>query len=66
MPAGDTVGLAAANHIRPILAGRVPALAMPHPRFAHERRPERPAARAVHFLRFDGDRATYRCPRCRH
>ena len=64
MPEGDTVRFAA-NRIRPILAGRVPALATPHPRFAHERRPQRLAERAARFLRFEVDRATYWCPGCR-
>jgi endonuclease VIII len=63
MPEGDTIHYAA-NRIRPILAGRVPdELMTPHPRFTHERWPERLAGRAVAsvdahgkhlFLRFEG------------
>src|SRR3712207_148294 len=63
MPEGDTIHYAA-NRIRPVLAGHVPdALSTPHPRFAHDRWPERLAGRAVEsvdahgkhlFLRFEG------------
>ena len=64
MPEGDTIHYAA-NRIRPILVGEVPdELATPHPRFTHDRWPERLAGRAVEsvdahgkhlFIRFDGD-----------
>src|SRR3712207_6310533 len=63
MPEGDTIHYAA-NRIRPVLAGHVPdALSTPHPRFAHDRWPERLDGRAVRsvdahgkhlFLRFEG------------
>ena len=64
MPEGDTIHYAA-NRIRPILVGAVPAeLTTPHPRFTHDRWPERLSGRAVHsvdargkhlFIRFEGD-----------
>src|SRR6476469_196787 len=64
MPEGDTIHYAA-NRIRPILVGAVPAeLTTPHPRFTHDRWPERLAGRAVEsvdahgkhlFIRFAGD-----------
>ena len=64
VPEGDTIHYAA-NRIRPILEGRVPdEIATPHPRFAHDRWPERLAGRAVDavdahgkhlFLRFEGE-----------
>ena len=64
MPEGDTIHYAA-NRIRPILVGAVPdELTTPHPRFTHDRWPERLAGRAVEsvdahgkhlFLRFAGD-----------
>ncbi len=63
MPEGDTIYYAA-NRIRPVLEGRVPdEIATPHPRFAHDRWPERLGGRAVRsvdaygkhlFLRFEG------------
>lgn len=63
MPEGDTIHYAA-NRIRPVLAGHVPEeILTPHPRFAHDRWPERLAGRAVTsvdahgkhlFLRFEG------------
>jgi len=63
MPEGDTIHYAA-NRIRPVLAGHVPdELATPHPRFGHDRWPERLEGRAVTsvdahgkhlFLRFEG------------
>ena len=64
MPEGDTIHYAA-NRIRPILEGAVPAeLTTPHPRFTHDRWPERLAGRTVEsvdahgkhlFIRFAGD-----------
>jgi endonuclease-8 len=64
VPEGDTIHHAA-NRIRPVLAGHVPdAIETPHPRFGHDRWPERLAGRAVTavdahgkhlFLRFEGD-----------
>jgi endonuclease-8 len=64
MPEGDTIHYAA-SRIRPILLGEVPdELATPHPRFTHDRWPERLAGRVVEsvdahgkhlFLRFAGD-----------
>jgi endonuclease-8 len=64
MPEGDTIHYAA-NRIRPILVGEVPdELTTPHPRFTHDRWPERLADRAVEsvdahgkhlFIRFAGD-----------
>jgi endonuclease-8 len=64
MPEGDTIHYAA-NRIRPILVGEVPdELTTPHPRFTHDRWPERLAGRAVEsvdahgkhlFIRFAGD-----------
>jgi endonuclease-8 len=64
MPEGDTIHYAA-NRIRSVLADRVPdAIATPHPRFGHDRWPERLGGRAIEsveahgkhlFLRFDGD-----------
>ena len=63
MPEGDTIHYAA-NRIRPLIAGRVPGIATPHPRFGHARWPERLADRAVSaveahgkhlFLCFEGD-----------
>jgi endonuclease VIII len=67
MPEGDTIHFAA-NRIRPILAGHVPELATPHPRFGGDRWPEKLADRAVEavdahgkhlFLRFEGDRVIH-------
>ena len=67
MPEGDTIHFAA-NRIRPILAGRVPELQTPHPRFGADRWPEKLAGRAVAavdahgkhlFLRFEGDRVVH-------
>lgn len=46
MPEGDTIHHAA-NRIRPLLEGRVPAVETPHPRFARDRWPERLQGRAV-------------------
>jgi endonuclease-8 len=64
MPEGDTIHYAA-SRIRPILLGDVPdELTTPHPRFTHDRWPERLAGRAVEavdahgkhlFVRFAGD-----------
>jgi endonuclease VIII len=63
MPEGDTIHHAA-NRIRPILAGEVPAVRTPHPRLRADRWPERLAGRAVRavdahgkhlFVHFDGD-----------
>jgi endonuclease-8 len=64
MPEGDTIHYAA-NRIRPVLAGRVPdAIRTPHPRFTHDRWPQRLEDREVEaveahgkhlFLRFAGD-----------
>jgi endonuclease-8 len=64
MPEGDTIHYAA-NRIRPVLAGRIPEdVATPHPRFGHDRWPQRLGGRAVEsveahgkhlFLRFEGD-----------
>src|SRR4051794_38478092 len=62
MPEGDTIHYAA-KRIRPLLEGRVPEVATPHPRLRGDRWPERLEGRAVHavdvhgkhlFLRFDG------------
>jgi endonuclease-8 len=63
VPEGDTIHYAA-RRIRPVLLGHVPdEIATPHPRFAHDRWPERLAGRAVTavdahgkhlFLRFEG------------
>jgi endonuclease-8 len=67
MQEGDTIHYAA-NRMRPILAGRVPAIATPHPRFARDRWPERLAGRAVEavdahgkhlFVRFEGERVVH-------
>jgi endonuclease VIII len=67
MPEGDTIHYAA-NQMRPILAGRVPAIVTPHPRFARDRWPERLAGRAVEavdahgkhlFVRFEGERVVH-------
>jgi endonuclease-8 len=64
MPEGDTIHHAA-NRIRPLLEGAVPdELTTPHPRFAHDRWPQKLQGRAVTsvdahgkhlFLRFEGD-----------
>jgi endonuclease-8 len=64
MPEGDTIHYAA-NLIRPVLLGRIPdEIRTPHPRFGHDRWPQRLAGRAVEavdahgkhlFLRFAGD-----------
>ena len=63
MPEGDTIHYAA-NRIRPILAGRVPELRTPHPRFGATAGPSAwPAARSTAvdahgkhlFLHFEGD-----------
>jgi len=64
MPEGDTIHYAA-NRMRPVLLGRVPdVLETPHPRFTHDRWPQRLAGRAIEsvdahgkhlFLRFEGD-----------
>ncbi|HEY4095207.1 MAG TPA: DNA-formamidopyrimidine glycosylase family protein [Baekduia sp.] len=64
MPEGDTIHYAA-NRIRPVLLGQVPdEIRTPHPRFGHDRWPQRLAGRAVEsveahgkhlFLRFAGD-----------
>ncbi len=62
MPEGDTIHYAA-NRIRPVLAGHVPELTTPHPRFGRDRWPEKLAGRAVTavdahgkhlFLHFEG------------
>jgi endonuclease-8 len=64
VPEGDTIAYAA-NRMRPVLEGRVPAeIVTPHPRHALDRWPERLGGRAVErvetygkhlFLRFEGD-----------
>jgi endonuclease-8 len=63
MPEGDTIHYAA-NRMRPVLVGRVPALETPHPRFGADDWPGRLGDRAVRsvdahgkhlFLRFEGD-----------
>ncbi len=46
MPEGDTIHYAA-RRIRPIVEGRVPEIAHPHPRLRAERWPEKLAGRAV-------------------
>jgi endonuclease VIII len=63
VPEGDTIHYAA-NRIRPVLEGKVPdQIQTPHPRFRHDRWPERLQGRAVRkvdvhgkhlFLRFEG------------
>jgi endonuclease-8 len=67
MPEGDTIHYAA-SRIRPILAGRVPEIATPHPRLGPDRWPEKLAGRAVEavdvhgkhlFLRFEGERVIH-------
>ncbi|WP_205696436.1 DNA-formamidopyrimidine glycosylase family protein [Conexibacter sp. SYSU D00693] len=64
MPEGDTIHYAG-NRMRPVLEGFVPDdLRTPHPRFTHDRWPERLKGRAIRsvdahgkhlFLRFEGD-----------
>ena len=63
MPEGDTIHYAA-RRIRPLVEGRVPEVATPHPRLAADRWPDRLAGRAVTavdahgkhlFVRFEGD-----------
>ncbi len=63
MPEGDTIHYAA-NRMRPVLVGRVPEVATPHPRFGASHWTERLAGREVEaveahgkhlFLRFAGD-----------
>jgi endonuclease-8 len=64
MPEGDTIAWAA-HRIAPIVSGRLPdEIRTPHPRFAHDRWPDRLGGRAVTsvdthgkhlFLRFEGD-----------
>src|SRR5690349_2779684 len=63
MPEGDTIAYAA-KRMRPVLEGRVPEVATPHPRFGRDAWPERLAGRAVEridthgkhlFLRFGED-----------
>ncbi|HVF79190.1 MAG TPA: DNA-formamidopyrimidine glycosylase family protein [Solirubrobacteraceae bacterium] len=67
MPEGDTIRYAA-QRIRPLVEGRVPQIAHPHPRLRGERWPEKLAGRAVThvdahgkhlFLHFDGDLAIH-------
>jgi endonuclease VIII len=67
MPEGDTIHFAA-NRMRPVLTGRVPEIATPHPRFAHDRWAEKLAGRAVEaveahgkhlLLRFEGGRVIH-------
>jgi endonuclease-8 len=67
MPEGDTIHYAA-RRIGPIVAGRVPEIAHPHPRLRGERWPEKLAGRAVTsvdahgkhlFVRFEGDLAIH-------
>ena len=67
MPEGDTVHYAA-RRIRPLVEGRVPQIAHPHPRLRGERWPQKLAGRAVirvdahgkHlFVHFDGDLAIH-------
>lgn len=63
MPEGDTIHYAA-NRVRPILEGAVPAIRTPHPRFRADRWADRLADRTVEsvdahgkhlFVRFEGD-----------
>jgi endonuclease-8 len=67
MPEGDTIHYAA-RRIRPLVEGRIPALAHPHPRLRGERWPEKLAGRAVTgvdahgkhlFVHFEGDLAIH-------
>ena len=67
MPEGDTIHYAA-RRIRPLVAGRVPEIAHPHPRLSAERWPEKLAGRAVSaveahgkhlFVRFEGGLAIH-------
>ena len=67
MPEGDTIHYAA-RRIRPLVEGRVPEIAHPHPRLRGERWPQKLAGRAVTrvdahgkhlFVRFDGDLAIH-------
>jgi endonuclease VIII len=54
MPEGDTIAYAA-RRMRPVIAGHVPDLiSTPHPRFTHDRWPERLAGRAVDEIRTHG------------
>jgi endonuclease-8 len=46
MPEGDTIHYAA-RRIRPLVEGRIPEIAHPHPRLRGERWPEKLAGRAV-------------------
>jgi|SRR5438067_1047135 len=63
MPEGDTIHHAA-NRMRPVLEGAVPAVETPHPRHRFDSWPQRLAGQAVEaveahgkhlFIRFDGD-----------
>jgi endonuclease-8 len=67
MPEGDTIHYAA-RRIRPLVEGRVPEIAHPHPRLRGERWPQKLAGRAVctvdahgkHlFVHFEGDLAIH-------
>jgi endonuclease-8 len=67
MPEGDTIHYAA-RRIRPLVEGRVPEIAHPHPRLRIEGWPRRLAGRAVAgvdahgkhlFVRFEGDLAIH-------
>jgi endonuclease-8 len=67
MPEGDTIHYAA-RRIGPIVEGRVPEIAHPHPRLRGERWPDKLAGRAVTsvdahgkhlFVRFEGDLAIH-------
>jgi endonuclease-8 len=67
MPEGDTIHYAA-RRIRPLVEGRIPEIAHPHPRLRGERWPEKLADRAVSrvdahgkhlFVHFDGDLAIH-------
>ena len=63
MPEGDTIHYAA-NRMRPVLTGAVPAIETPHARHTFDRWPERLAGQAVEavdahgkhlFIRFEND-----------
>ena len=67
MPEGDTIHYAA-RRIRPLVEGRVPEIAHPHPRLRGERWPQKLAGRAVSrvdahgkhlFVHFEGDLAIH-------
>jgi len=67
MPEGDTIHYAA-RRIRPLVEGRIPEIAHPHPRLRGERWPDKLAGRAVTavdahgkhlFVHFEGDLAIH-------